>query len=665
MNFSNLTPHGFCLAWDPGLIWLEAGADALIALAYFSIPATLLLFLRKRIDLAFRPVFALFAAFIVACGLTHVMGVATLWVPAYWLDGWIKALTAALSVATAIVLWPLLPRAMALPSPGQLQSLNQELARQISERDAATERLRESEGRLRDLYAKSPAVLHAIDPHGTLLEVSDRWLELFGYTRREVLGRDMADFYDPAMRAQVKAHGADFRAGDGAVFAERRLLLKSGDIRDAEAFLTGERDDQGNLRRILVSLTDVTARKKAEAALRASEERLRHAQKMEAVGQLTGGIAHDFNNLLTSIMGSLDLLRRKVPLDERGLRLVGTALEAARRAARLTSQLLTFSRKQHLSPAPQQATEVIEGIQDLLTRTLEPRIALTVTADTPKGWHLMADRNQLEAVLLNLVINARDAIEGEGEVRIQIGERTLMQAELDGLSQESLPPGDYVSIAVSDTGSGMTEDVRSRALEPFFTTKPPGAGTGLGLSQSYGFATQSGGTLTLESAPGAGTTVCILLPRAVAPPPEPAAGPVWAHPPATGAGESILVVEDDPLLRRTAAEALGEQGYRVIAAENGPQALSCLAQMPDIALLFTDVRMPGGMSGVDLALAARRQRPDLQVMFATGFSDPITIAKWPEFLDLVSKPYVLDELCARVAARLLVPVVERESAPIE
>jgi PAS domain S-box-containing protein len=665
MSFANLTPHGFCLAWDPGLIWLQAGADALIATAYFSIPATLLLFLRKRIDLAFRPVFALFAAFIVACGLTHVMGVATLWVPAYWLDGWIKALTAALSVATAIVLWPLLPRAMALPSPAQLQSLNQELARQISERDAATERLRESEARLRDLYAKSPAVLHAIDPHGNLLEVSDRWLELFGYTRQEVLGRDMADFYDPAIRARVKAHGADFRAGDGAVFAERRLLLKSGDMRDAEAFLTGERDAQGNLRRILVSLTDVTARKQAEAALRASEERLRHAQKMEAVGQLTGGIAHDFNNLLTSIMGSLDLLRRKVPLDERGQRLVGTALEAARRAARLTSQLLTFSRKQHLSPAPQQASEVIEGIHDLLTRTLENRIVLTVVANTPGGWYLMADRNQLEAVLLNLVINARDAIDGEGEVRILISERTLSQAELDGLSLEALSSGDYVSIAVSDTGCGMTEEVRSRALEPFFTTKPPGAGTGLGLSQSYGFANQSGGTLTIDTRLGVGTTVCILLPRALAASPEPVASPGWAQPAALGTGETILVVEDDPLLRRTAAEALSEQGYRVIAAESGQQALACLAQIPEISLLFTDVRMPGGMSGVDLALAARRHRPDLQVMFATGFSDPVTIAKWPELLDLLSKPYSLDELCARVAARLLVPVSERVSAPIE
>jgi PAS domain S-box-containing protein len=544
MSFADLTPHGFCLAWEPGLIWLQAVSDTLISLAYFSIPAVLVIFARRRSDLAFRPVFGLFAAFIVACGATHVMGVVTLWLPAYWLDGAIKAVAAALSLATAILLWPLLPRALALPSPGQLHRLNLELARQVEERDAATSRLRDSEAELRTLYARSPAILHAVDAYGTVQEVSDRWLEAFGYGRAEVVGHNVTEFYEPEAAERIHAYGKALRDRvDQPLVVERRLLCKSGELRDVKAVMVPERDERGKLRRTLVALTDITAHKQAEAALRASEDRLRHAQKLEAVGQLTGGIAHDFNNLLTSVMGSLDLLRRRVLLDERGHRLVGNALEGAKRAAALTSQLLTFSRKQHLSPEVLLPLRVVEGIFDLLARSLDERITLVVVPGPPAEWAVLADRNQLEAALLNLVINARDSISAFGEIRISVADRALTQAELDRLSEETLPAGEYVAIEVADTGCGMTEDVRRRAVEPFFTTKPLGAGTGLGLSQSYGFVTQSGGALAIDSAVGAGTRITILLPRTQLPLPEaaneaPAARAERAH----GNGECILVV---------------------------------------------------------------------------------------------------------------------------
>jgi len=397
MDWSHFTPHGFCLAWDPALIWVEAAADALIALAYFSIPAALLVFLRRRQDLAFKPIFGLFAAFILACGTTHVMGALTLWLPAYWTDAAIKSLTAGLSVATAVILWPLLPKALALPSPSALRAANDALAREIERRDAVA------------------------------------------------------------------------------------------------------------------------------ALLRESEARLRQAQKMEAVGQLTGGIAHDFNNMLTVVMGSLEMLPKLVTLDARATRLTDHALQSAQRSARLTAQLLSFSRRSMLEPVALHPADIVEGIRELLARSLGDAIALDIIPPAPGQWPLLADRNQTQAAVLNIVINARDAISGSGgaplslaphgHVRISFANRTLGEAEAERLSPDPAAPGDYVVIAIADDGAGMPDAVRARVFEPFFTTKPAGTGTGLGLSQTYGFATQSGGTVQIASREGGGTTVEIWLPR--------------------------------------------------------------------------------------------------------------------------------------------------------
>jgi PAS domain S-box-containing protein len=518
-DFSGLTPHGFCLAWQPGLIWLEAVSDLLIAAAYFSIPAALITFLRRRRDLAFKPVFGLFAAFILACGTTHVMGALTLWVPVYWLAGAINGLTAVLSVATAILLWPLVPKALALPSPANLRDANERLAAQVAISEETAERLRESEARQRRIYNRTPAALHAADRNGVLIDVSDRWLDLVGYERHEVVGRKMFEFYDAESAVASADHLAALQAGSNLLTAERRIVCKDGRIRDVEIMIDSERDPAGRLVRVFCAVNDVTARKEAQAALAATEERLRHAQKMEAVGQLTGGIAHDFNNLLTTIMGSLELLQQRSALDERGARLAGNALDGARRAARLVNQLLSFSRRQMLSPEPLALGEVVAGIRDLLAQSLGERITLELR-EQGSAWLALADRNQVEAALLNLVINARDAIEGEGTVRVEIANRTLDRATLAGAggylydAPEPPLPGDYVSITVADTGSGMPPQVRARAFEPFFTTKPQGSGTGLGLSQLYGFVSQSGGAVRLQSSPGAGTTIELLLPRA-------------------------------------------------------------------------------------------------------------------------------------------------------
>ncbi len=526
LDLSGLTPHGFCLAWQPGLIWLHAVSDLLIAAAYFSIPAALLTFLRRRSDLAFKPVVGLFAAFILACGTTHVLGAVTLWVPAYWLDGAVKALTAVLSVLTAALLWPLLPKALALPSPVQMRRANEALAREVAQSSAATIRLRQNEARQKLLYARTPAALYAVDAQGTLLDVSDRWLDLVGYERDEVIGRSIETFYTPESAQDAADHLAALNAGSFLLAARRRIRCRDGRVRDLDVTLDVERSPDGRLERVLAAAVDMTAARETEAALQAAEERLRHTQKMEAVGQLTGGIAHDFNNLLTTIMGSLELLQQHSGLDERGQRLAGNAAAGAARAARLTRQLLSFSRRQRLSPEPLMAEQVVSNIMGLLEGTLGPRITLRVETDAGEPWALLADRQEVEAALLNLVINARDAIEGDGQVTVSTGKRVLSEAACRSSSSEA-PPGEYVRIAVTDTGCGMSEEARARAFEPFFTTKPQGAGTGLGLSQIYGFVSQSGGAVHIHSAPGAGTCVEMLLPRAkqAAERPRPNGGP--------------------------------------------------------------------------------------------------------------------------------------------
>ncbi len=651
-DLSRFTPHGFCLSWDPWLVWLMAGSDLLIAAAYFSIPVALLMFVLQRRDLAFKPVFALFAAFILACGTTHVFGALTLWVPAYRLQGAVNAMTALLSVATAVMLWPLLPKALALPSPSSLRRVNDALAHEVQRRDLAARLLRESEARQKRLYARTPAALHAVDAEGNLLEVSDCWLVLTGYTREEVIGRNIASFYSSESQAAMRRKFADIKAGSDSTFCERQLRRRDGAIRDVEVHYEPERDEAGKLLRIMAAVTDVTARKQAEAALRVTEEHLRHAQKMEAVGQLTGGIAHDFNNLLTTIMGSLELLQQRAALDERSLRLTSNALEGSRRAARLTSQLLTFSRRQRLAPEPLVPEQIVDGIRDLLARTLGDGITLEVVLPE-ESWTFLADRNQMEAALLNLVINARDAIPGPGgHVRIDVSNRAVGVEEAAS-EPDPLPPGDYVVISVSDDGIGMNPEVQARAFEPFFTTKGPGAGTGLGLSQTYGFVTQSGGAIRVESAPGRGTRIDILLPRAA----EAGMQPVVAEPVLhmmEGAGEHILLVEDDDLVRHTMAEALRGRGYRVTSACNGIEALGLFDTVPepDFALMFTDIVMPGGINGVDLANRARKRRPALPVLFATGYSSASTLAAWPEPVDLLPKPYSPEQAAARIAAKL-------------
>ena len=385
LGSQGLAPHGFCLLWDPALIWTHVISDALIALAYFSIPFSMAYFLTRRPDVRFGWVAWLFALFILACGATHVMGIWTLWNPDYGVQALVKIVTAFASVVTAVALWPLLPQAIALPSPAQLQTANASLELRVAERDRA---------------------LAALE--------------------RETAERERA------------------------------------------------------------------------------QEMLRQAQKMEAVGQLTGGIAHDFNNLLTVVLANLDRAARLPAGDDRA----GTALDNARigaeRAATLTDQLLAFSRKQPLNPNQQDLNAAIDRTFAMLGSLLGPQVTL-VGDLAPDLWPVVVDINQTENALLNIAVNARDAMPDGGSLTI----RTRNQPGTDGA-------GDEVVIEIADTGCGMSAETRERAFEPFYTTKGVGKGTGLGLSQVFGFIAQSNGRIAIDSAEGQGTTISLFLPRAAA-----------------------------------------------------------------------------------------------------------------------------------------------------
>ncbi len=348
----------------------------------------------------------------------------------------------------------------------------------------------------------------------------------------------------------------------------------------------------------------------------AAEDRARRSQRLEAVGQLTGGIAHDFNNLLAVVIGSLDLLQMRVAQDNEAVELAEAALKAALRGADLTRQLLAFARQQPLNAKVLAMEERIPATVSLLRRTLGERIEVVIDL-SPDLWPALADPVQFEAALVNLAINARDAMPDGGRLSID-----AENFHLDGdyaRQNVDVTPGDYVMIAVSDTGGGMPPDIVARAFEPFFTTKPPGEGTGLGLSMVYGFIRQSRGHVKIYSEEGHGTTVRLYLPRAVdvsAPAAEQKAPALQT----ARRGERILVVEDNREVREVVLAQLGALGYRVIEAGNADEALGILSREEDIDLLFTDVVMPGSMSGDELARVARRQRPDLKVLLTSGFA---------------------------------------------
>ena len=517
LDSSMLSPHGICLLWEPELIWLHVTSDVMIAAAYFSIPIALSILVSKRRDVDFGWIFWAFALFITACGFTHVLSIITLWVPVYGIEGIVKAFTAVASVVTATILWPLLPKILAIPSLSQLRAAEAALAQEAVHR-------------------------------------------------------------------------------------------------------------------------------------REAEDMLRQSQKMEAIGQLTGGVAHDFNNLLTIISGNLEIANRNLQswgeaTRERLSHAIANAASGAERAAMLTQRLLAFARRQPLDPRPVNVTQLLAGMSDFFRRTLGENIDLEIVGGAGL-WQVEADPSQMEAAILNLVVNAKDAMAGDGKLTIESS--NVFIDELYSKQNAGISIGQYVQISVSDSGSGMPREVRERAFDPFFTTKQPGQGTGLGLSQVYGFVKQSGGHVKIYSEVDEGTTIKIYLPRAhvAASVARDSEAPIVGS---TG-NETVLVVEDEADVRRYLVETLQDLNYRVREAPDGTSALGLLDADPfQIDLLLTDIVMPG-MNGRQLADELANRQPTLKVLFITGYSRNAVVhqGRLDPGVSLLQKPLSQVMLAAKI-----------------
>ncbi len=433
------------------------------------------------------------------------------------------------------------------------------------------------------------------------------------------------------------------RAADGAI---TRWVGTNTDIDDA-------RTQAAELAMWNVTLEEQVASRTRE--LMETEAALRQSQKMEAVGQLTGGIAHDFNNLLTGITGSLELLGVRIAQGRLAdvERYSLAAQGAAKRAAALTHRLLAFSRRQTLDPRPTDVNRLVAGLEDLVRRTVGVEVEMEVVAAVGL-WPTLVDPNQLENAILNLCINARDAMPDGGRLTIETANRWF---DARTARDSDLESGQYVSLCVSDTGTGMTPEIIAKAFDPFFTTKPLGLGTGLGLSMIYGFARQSGGHVRIYSEVGEGSNVCLYLPRHIGPADavEPAAEPADA--PRARAGETVLVVDDEPTVRMLVTEVLEELGYAAIEAADGAAGLKLLQSDARIDLLVTDVGLPGGMNGRQMADAARVHRPALKILFITGYAENAVVGNGhlDPGMHVMTKPFAMDVLASRIKALLSVP----------
>lgn len=512
-----------------------------------------------------------------------------------------------------------------------LRTLNATLEQRIAERTAERDRMWET----------SPDLLLIVDFDGYVCRVNPAWTKLLGYLPEELVGHHVNEFV--VADDHAKTVDAYEEAGAGrSPRVENCYRHKDGSLR----WLSWVAAPAGNL--TYATGRDVTVEKTRAATLAETQEALRQSQKMEAVGQLTGGLAHDFNNLLAGISGSLELMSLRI---EHGQfkdigRFMLIAQNGVKRAASLTHRLLAFSRRQTLDPKAADVNRLIADMHELIQRTVGPSVLIELAA-MPQAWPALVDAPQLENALLNLCINARDAMPEGGRIRIETANNSLDEADA---RMHDIAPGQYLSLCVTDTGTGIAAEIIDRVFDPFFTTKPLGAGTGLGLSMVYGFAKQSGGQVSVVSEIGTGTTICIYLPRHHQMAEEtPAAHPATISAP-SNLNRTVLVVDDEPTIRMLVLEMLHDLGFNAIEAGDSAAGLTILRSNTDIDLLVSDVGLPGGLNGRQMADAARVSRPRLKVLFITAYADNAGINDGHLLpgMQVMTKPFEMQALAERI-----------------
>jgi len=513
-----------------------------------------------------------------------------------------------------------------------LQQLNETLEQEVEKRTRERDRL----------WSVSDDLIGMANFEGYWVSINPAASAILGWSQNELLAMPIASLWHPEDANATMEHRRHLVQGGPTERFQNRYRHKDGSYR----WLSWSSTAEDGL--IYATGRDVTAEREAAEVLRRTEEQLRQSQKMEAVGQLTGGIAHDFNNLLTGILGSLDLMQKRVTQGRYGEieRYTTLAKTSANRAASLTHRLLAFARRQPLDPKPVNVDRLVASMEELLRRSIGEQIRLDIVAGGGL-WSTFCDPHQLESALLNLAINARDAMPDGGVLTIETANAHLdarYAAEL-----RDVEPGQYVALSVSDSGVGMSAAVQARAFDPFFTTKPIGQGTGLGLSMVYGFARQSEGHARIYSEQGQGTTVKIYLPRHGAAATEVPGTAAEAVQPKAQSGETVLVVEDETSVRELVVDVLNDLGYRALEAADGPASLQVLRSGERIDLLITDVGLPG-MNGRQVADAAREQRPDLKVLFITGYAENAAMANGflAPGMEMVTKPFAIDALATRI-----------------
>ncbi|WP_200845079.1 PAS domain-containing sensor histidine kinase [Roseomonas sp. 18066] len=518
---------------------------------------------------------------------------------------------------------------------------------------------------LSTILRNAPDALVATSCDGAIVGWNAAATRLFEASWDEVSDKDFTSLVAHEDRTAAAALLAQAAAGESVTPQELRVQTRDGAFRTLE--VSAGPIGGGAIVGVSLIARDITRRKRNEARLLElngtleqrvadevakrvrTEEALRQSQKMEAVGQLTGGLAHDFNNLLTGVTGNLELMRRRIMQGRTHdlERYVTAAHGAAERAAALTHRLLAFSRRQTLDPKPTDVNRLVRGMEELVRRTVGPAIEVEPMVAAGGLWPTLVDPGLLENALLNLCINSRDAMPQGGRITIETGNRWLDER---AARERGVPPGQYVSLCVSDTGTGMPPEVIEKALDPFFTTKPIGQGTGLGLSMIYGFARQSGGQVRIYSEVGQGTMVCQYLPRHFGAGEAAEPVPHLEEAPRAEQGETVLVVDDEPTVRMLVSEVLQELGYQVIEAPDGPAALRVLQSPRCIDLLVTDVGLPGGMNGRQVADAARVERPGMKVLFITGFAENAVLSHGhlDPGMHVLTKPFTLEALGNRI-----------------